>query len=89
MVIKALNDALSRSDASAVKETLGQIARGRGMSQVARETGLARESLYRSLDPKGNPEFTTVLKVLSSMGLRLEVKPENAESEHEPAASRG
>ena len=57
------------------------------MSQVARETGLARESLYRSLDPKGNPEFTTVLKVLSSIGLRLEGKPEKAESEPEPVAS--
>ncbi|HKX08709.1 MAG TPA: addiction module antidote protein [Stellaceae bacterium] len=75
-VAKALNDAFARSDATAIKETLGQIARDRGMSQVARETGLARESLYRSLDPKGNPEFTTVLKVLSSIGLRLEVKPD-------------
>ncbi|WP_024513296.1 addiction module antidote protein [Bradyrhizobium sp. ARR65] len=88
-VVKALNDALARSDATAVKEALGQIARDRGMSQVARKTGLARESLYRSLDPKGNPEFTTVLKVLSSIGLRLEVKPEKAESEREPVASHG
>ena len=48
--------------------------RERGMSQVARETGLARESLYRSLDAAGNPEFATVLKVLSSIGLRLEAK---------------
>lgn len=88
-VVKALNDALARSDATAIKETLGQIARDRGMSQVARETGLARESLYRSLDPKGNPEFTTVLKVLSSIGLRLEVKPERGESDREPVASHG
>ncbi|KGJ18052.1 addiction module antidote protein [Paracoccus sanguinis] len=86
-VVKALNEALARSDETAIKETLGQIARDRGMSQVARETGLARESLYRSLDPKGNPEFTTVLKVLSSIGLRLEVKPE--QSEREPVASHG
>jgi probable addiction module antidote protein len=75
-IVKALNDALARSDATAIKEMLGQIARDRGMSQLARETGFARESLYRSLDPKGNPEFTTVLKVLSSIGLRLEVKSE-------------
>jgi probable addiction module antidote protein len=88
-VVKALNDAFARTDATAIKETLGQIARDRGMSQVARETGLARESLYRSLDPKGNPEFTTVLKVLSSIGLRLEVKPDKAESEREPVASNG
>lgn len=57
------------------------------MSQVARETGLAQESLYLLLDPKGNPEFTTVLKVLSSIGLRLEVKPERGESGREPVAS--
>jgi probable addiction module antidote protein len=75
-VVKALNEAFARFDAGALKETLGQIARDRGMSQIARETGLARESLYRSLDSKGNPEFTTVLKVLSSVGLRLEVKAE-------------
>ncbi|MGM4929575.1 addiction module antidote protein [Tardiphaga sp. 619_E2_N8_5] len=72
---KALNDALAREDASAIKETLGQFARDRGMSQVSSETGLARESLYRSLDSKGNPEFTTILKVLSSIGLRLEGSP--------------
>jgi probable addiction module antidote protein len=88
-IVKALNDALARSDATAIKEMLGQIARDRGMSQLARETGFARESLYRSLDPKGNPEFTTVLKVLSSIGLRLEVKSEKAESEREPVASHG
>jgi adenine-specific DNA-methyltransferase len=76
-LVKKLNDALARADATAIKETLGRIARDRGMSQVARETGLARESLYRSLDIKGNPEFSTILKVLSSIGLRLEVKPEN------------
>jgi probable addiction module antidote protein len=86
-VVKALNDALARADTSAIKETLGQIARDRGMSQVARETGLARESLYRSLDTKGNPEFTTILKVLSSIGLRLEVKPDEGKSEPQPVDS--
>lgn len=86
-VLKALNDALARADTSAIKETLGQVARDRGMSQVARETGLARESLYRSLDSKGNPEFTTILKVLSSIGLRLEVKPNEEKAESELAES--
>jgi adenine-specific DNA-methyltransferase len=85
-VVKTLNDALARSDATAIKETLGQIARDRGMTQVARETGLARESLYRSLDSKGTPEFTTILKVLSSIGWRLEVKAETANLESEPIA---
>ncbi len=43
----------------------------RGMSNVAKETGLARESLYRALSSEGNPEFATVLKVLTSLGLHL------------------
>ncbi len=41
------------------------------MSQVARETGLARESLYKALSPEGNPEFTTVMKVIKALGFRL------------------
>lgn len=69
-----LNEALASGDTARIVETLGAIARGRGISQVARETGLARESLYRSLDAAGNPEFSTVMKVLTSMGLSLEVR---------------
>lgn len=50
---------------------LGDIARAKGMSQIARETGLARENLYKALSPEGNPEFATVLKVVKALGLRL------------------
>lgn len=50
---------------------LGVIARAKGMSQLARDTGLARESLYKALSAEGNPEFATVLKVLKALGLRL------------------
>lgn len=69
--LKILNEALTNADATTFVNALGTIARERGMSQIARETGFARESLYRSLDISGNPEFATVLKVLSSVGLRL------------------
>lgn len=75
--VKVLNRALAQGDATAIMNQLGIIARERGMSHVARQTGLARESLYRSLDAKGNPEFGTVLKVLASIGLRLEAKSES------------
>jgi probable addiction module antidote protein len=68
-----INAALATGDAASVVDALGNVARARGMSQVAKETGLARESLYRSLGSGGNPEFATVFKVLSSMGLRLMV----------------
>ncbi len=68
-----INAALASGDPASVVNALGNVARARGMSQVAKESGLARESLYRSLVAGGNPEFTTVFKVLSSMGLRLTV----------------
>ncbi len=58
-------------DGSLVRAALGDIARARGMSQVARETGLARESLYKALSPEGNPEFATVMKVIKALGFRL------------------
>jgi probable addiction module antidote protein len=82
-----LNEAFSLGDATAIVDRLGTIARERGMSQVARDTGLARESLYRSLDAKGNPEFITVLKVLSSIGLRLEAKPDDVLFENSGVSS--
>lgn len=67
----AINAALAHGDAGRVMEALGTLARGRGMSEVARTTGLSRESLYRSLASDGNPEFGTVLKVMRSLGLSL------------------
>jgi probable addiction module antidote protein len=50
---------------------MGDIACAKGIAQIARETGLGRESLYKALSPEGNPEFATVLKVLRALGLRL------------------
>ena len=52
-------------------KALGTIARARGMTQVARDAGLSRESLYRALSGEGNPEFVTILKVVKALGLRL------------------
>ena len=67
-----LNVALEEGDLSLIMATLGDIARARRMTVVAQETGLGRESLYKSLSPDGNPEFATVLKVLRALGLRLQ-----------------
>ena len=66
-----LEAALEDGDPALVAAALGDIARAKGMGQVARETGLGRESLYKALSPQGNPEFSTVLKVLRALGLRL------------------
>lgn len=66
-----LEAALEDGDPGVITAALGDIARARGMTHVARETGLGRESLYKALSPEGNPEFATVLKVVRALGLRL------------------
>ena len=66
-----LEAALEDGDPALIAAALGDIARAKGMSQIARETGLGRESLYKALSPDSNPEFSTVLKVVRALGLRL------------------
>ena len=70
-----LQAALEEGDPGLVAAALGDIARAKGMSQIARETGLGRESLYKALSPEGNPEFSTVLKVIKALGLQLHAQP--------------
>jgi probable addiction module antidote protein len=66
-----LEAALEQGDPALVAAAMGDIARAKGITQIARETGLGRESLYKALSPEGNPEFATVLKVMRALGLRL------------------
>lgn len=61
----------SPDDAAGIAKALGDIARAKGMSQVAKDTGLSRESLYRALSADGNPSFATVLKVARALGVKL------------------
>ena len=58
-------------DVAGIARALGDIARAKGMSQVARDAGLSRESLYRALSAQGNPSFATVLKVARALGVKL------------------
>lgn len=62
-------------DAAGITRALGDIARARGMSQVARDAGLSRESLYKALSETGNPSFATVLKVAKALGVKLHAQP--------------
>ncbi len=61
-------------DAAGIARALGDIARARGMAQVARDAGLSRESLYKALSENGNPSFATVLKVARALGVRLNAR---------------
>lgn len=65
----------SDGDPSIIVVALGDIARARGVMQLAKETGLSREGLYKALSPEGNPSFATIAKVIGALGLRLHASP--------------
>jgi probable addiction module antidote protein len=74
---EALKIAQEDADPAFLTVALGTVARARGMSQIAKDTGLSRESLYKALGSEGNPEFGTVLKVVQALGLKLSIKPQD------------
>ena len=82
-----LNVALEDGDLGLIMATLGDIARARRMAVVAEETGLGRESLYKSLSAEGNPEFATVLKVVRALGFRLQATSAPGENRGQDAQS--
>lgn len=68
----------ANGDAAFIAKALGDIARAKGMSQVARDAGLSRESLYRALSGERVPTFDTILKVVSALGLKLHAQAAHA-----------
>ena len=66
-----LDEMLSENDPAMITHALGVIARAKGMTQLAKETGVSREGAYKALSSDGNPEFSTVLKVIKALGLTL------------------
>jgi len=68
-----LDAVLEDGDAELLKAALGDIARAKGMTEIAEAAGVGRTNLYKALSPEGNPEFATVAKVLKALGLRLTV----------------
>ena len=77
-VVLYLEAAFEDGDPGLIAAALGDVARAKGMTKVAAEAGLGRESLYKALSPDGNPEFATVLKVLRALGLRLHASASTA-----------
>ena len=70
-IVYYLEAAFDDGDPQIIMEALGNIARSKGMSAVATETGLGRESLYKALSSSGNPRFISIMSVLQSLGIRL------------------
>ena len=67
-------------DATFIAKALGDIARAKGMTQVARDAGLSRESLYKALSGERSPDFATILKVVQALGLKLHAAAHDSES---------
>ena len=70
-IVAYLEAAFEEGDPALIAAALGDIARAKGMTELARETGLGRESLYKALSPSGNPEFATIMRVVEALGLKL------------------
>lgn len=73
MIVEYLSQVLEDGDMDELLSALGYIAKAKGMSQVSKDTGLGRESLYKTLAKGSKPKFETVLKVLNSLGIKLQV----------------
>ncbi len=73
-----LNAVLEDGDPQLLAAALGDIARARGMTQLARETGVTRDGLYKALSSNGNPSFATVAKVVKALGLKFDFKVASA-----------
>jgi probable addiction module antidote protein len=78
MIAAYLSEALETGDPAFIADAINTIARAKGMTAVARETGLSRESLYKTFNGTTKPEFDTVLKVVDSLGLKLVAEPKVA-----------
>lgn len=75
MIQAYINEALADSDPRVLQAALGEIAKAKGMSEIAKQAGVGRESLYKSLSMTGNPSWQTISKVLRSLGYKLELTP--------------
>jgi probable addiction module antidote protein len=82
-----LTEAFATADEEFITKAIGTAARARGMGAVAKQAGVNRENLYRSLNVGGRPEFATVMKVLDALDVQLVAKPKSTGSDDEPDAA--
>ncbi len=74
-----LSDMMEDGDSSVLAAALGDIARARGMTQIAQDAGIGREALYKALRPNAKPRFDTINRVCQALGVRLVVQADNRE----------
>lgn len=76
-IAEFMTDALETGDAAYIAKAMGVIARAKGMTELAKETGLSREQLYRSFSEQGNPTLKTMLAVMRALGVDMAARPHN------------
>ena len=79
-IAEYLSEALESADSAFIAHAIGTAARARGMTDIAKEAGVSRENLYRALSGETKPEFETIMRVLTALGVRLEAKPMDAQA---------
>ena len=72
MIVEYLSQVLATGNTNELLEAIGNIAKAKGMSQIAKDTGLGRESLYKTFSDGAKPRFDTIIKVLDSFGVKLQ-----------------
>jgi len=75
MIAEYLSQVLAEGDTEELLQAIGHVAKARGMTQIAKDTGLGRESLYKAFAPGAKPRFETVLKVMNALGVELHAQP--------------
>ncbi|PRB80508.1 addiction module antidote protein [Pseudomonas sp. MYb185] len=75
MIAEYLSQVLAEGDTEELLQAIGHVAKARGMTQIAKETGLGRESLYKAFAPGAKPRFETVVKVMNALGVELHAHP--------------
>lgn len=75
-----LSDAMEDSDPDAILEAIATVARARGMAKLAKDSGLGRESLYKTLSSGAKPRYETIMKIIKALGVKLQAVPANAEN---------
>lgn len=75
MIAEYLSQVLAEGDTEELLQAIGHVAKARGMTQIAKDTGLGRESLYKAFAPGSKPRFDTVLKVMHALGVELHAQP--------------
>lgn len=75
MIQAYLKIIMAENDPALLASTLGDIAKARGMTQIAKDAGIGRESLYKALRPNANPRYETISRVLNALGMKLDIVP--------------